>query len=79
MDIFGDKLLKLKTHDFFAWKQFIFTDELKKNLQEGEFVICCDFAENYAFVIQNSTQSFHWNNDQASILQSLSIIKREMN
>ena len=30
----------------------------------GEFLICFDFAENYAFVVQNSAQSFHWNNDQ---------------
>ena len=29
--------------------------------------MCCDFAENYAFVIQNSTQSFHWNNNQATV------------
>ena len=67
MDILGEKLSKLKTHDFFAKKQFIFTNDLKENLQEGEFIICCDFAENYAFVIQNSTQSFHWNNNQATI------------
>ena len=67
MDILGDKLMKLKTHDFFAKKQFIFTDTLKKNLEKGEFVVCCDYAENYAFVIQNSTQSFHWNNNQATV------------
>ena len=30
--------------------------------------MCCDFAENYPFVIQNSTQSFHWNNNQATVL-----------
>ena len=29
--------------------------------------MCCDFAENYALVIQNSTQSFHWNNNQATV------------
>lgn len=67
MDILGDKLMKFKTHDFLARKQFIFTNELKKNLKKGEFMICCDFAENYAFVVQNSTQSFHWNNNQATV------------
>ena len=29
--------------------------------------MCCDFAENYAFVIKNSTQSLHWNNNQATV------------
>ena len=67
MNVLGDKLIKLKTHDYFAREQFIFVEELKKSLQKGEFLISCDFAENYAFVIQNSTQSFHWNNNQASI------------
>ena len=33
----------------------------------GEFLICFDFLEDYAFVVQNSAQSFHWNNDQATI------------
>ena len=38
-----------------------------ENLEDGEIVISFDFAENYAFVIQNSAQSFHWNNNQATI------------
>lgn len=29
--------------------------------------MCFNFAENYAIVVQNSTQSFHWNNNQATI------------
>lgn len=33
-----------------------------ENLLPGEILICLDFAENYAYVIQNSAQSFHWNN-----------------
>ncbi|KAJ8675721.1 hypothetical protein QAD02_011507 [Eretmocerus hayati] len=41
--------------------------ELKINLQPGQFIVCFDFAENYAFVVQNSAQSFHWNNNQATI------------
>ena len=67
LDNLGEKLMKLKTHDFFAKKQYLFAENLKKNLHEGEFLICCDFAKNYAFVIQNSTQSFHWNNNQATV------------
>ena len=67
MDILGKKLMKLKTHDFFAKKQSLIVNNVKSNLQEGEFLVCCDFADNYAFVIQNSTQSFHWNNNQATV------------
>ena len=26
-----------------------------------------DFSENYSFVLQDATQSFHWNNSQATI------------
>ena len=40
---------------------------VKDTLKEGEFLILCDFPENYAFVVQNAAQSFHWNNDQATI------------
>ena len=67
MDILGDNLMKLKTHDFVAKKQSLFVNNVKSNLQEGEFLVCCDFAENCAFVIQNSTRNFHWNNSQAIV------------
>ena len=60
-------LLKLKTHHFVSKMQSSFFKYLKENLLAGEFLICFDFAENYAFVVQNSAQSFHWNNDQATI------------
>lgn len=36
-------------------------------MMSDEFLISCEFAENYAFVPQNSVQSFHWNNDQATV------------
>ena len=40
---------------------------MKKNVKENEAVVSLDFAENYGFVIQDEAQSFHWNNDQATI------------
>lgn len=61
------KLMKLKSHHFIAKEQSSFMKSLKNSLQKDEFLITCDFAENYAFVLQNSAQSFHWNNDQATI------------
>ena len=71
MNILGEKLIKFKTHDFFAREQYLFLSDLKKNLQKGEFLVCCDFAENYAFIVQNSTQSFHWNNNQATVFTTV--------
>jgi hypothetical protein len=44
----------------------MFLKELKCNLQSGEFVVLCDFNENYSFVLQDA-QGFHLNNAQATI------------
>jgi hypothetical protein len=44
----------------------MFLKELKCNLQSGEFVVLCDFAENYSFVLQDGVQGFYWNNAQAT-------------
>jgi hypothetical protein len=61
------KLLLLLRHPFIATQQAVFLKELKCNLQSGEFVVLCDFAENYSFVLQDEAQGFHWNNAQATI------------
>ena len=45
-----ERLLKLKPHSFTAKQQSYFFKNLKDTLKEGEFLILCDFAENYAFV-----------------------------
>ena len=71
MEILVEKLMKLKIHDFFTKKQSLFVNNVKSYLQEGEFLVCCDFAENYAFVIPNSTQSLHWNNNQATVFTAI--------
>jgi hypothetical protein len=62
-----EKLLLLLHHSFIATQQAMFLKELKCNLQSGEFVVLCDFAENYCFVLQDEAQGFHWNNAQATI------------
>ncbi|KAJ8685076.1 hypothetical protein QAD02_020869 [Eretmocerus hayati] len=67
LDLLCERLMKLKTHDFIARQQSAFLKELKINLQPGQFIVRFDFAENYAIVVQNSAQSFHWNNNQATI------------
>jgi hypothetical protein len=62
-----EKLLLVLHNSFTVTQQAMFLKELKCNLQSGEFVVLCDFAENYSFVLQDEAQGFHWNNAQAII------------
>jgi hypothetical protein len=45
----------------------MFLKELKYNLQSGEFVVLCDFGENYSFVLQDEAQGFPWNKARGTI------------
>ena len=47
--------------------QMAFLWNKKEELINGEFIIIGDFAENYAFIVQDAVQSFHWNNSQAMV------------
>jgi hypothetical protein len=69
-------LLLLLCHSFTATQQAMFLKELKCNLQSGEFVVLCDFAENYSFVLQDEAQGFHWNNAQATIHPFVMYLKK---
>lgn len=60
-------LKKLLPHSFLVGKQKEFLNDKKNNLLQNECIVICDFSENYAFVIQNSVQGIHWNNDQATV------------
>ena len=55
------------SHSFIATQQSGFFSECKSNLKPGEIVVSADFSENYAFVLQDAAQGFHWNNAQATI------------
>lgn len=57
----------LLQHDFIAKKQSSFFETQKKNLKLNEFLVICDFSENYTFIVQNAIQSFHWVNKQCTI------------
>ncbi|CAD6220764.1 GSCOCG00011584001-RA-CDS [Cotesia congregata] len=57
----------LLPHDFIAKSQSAFLKQVKESLQDGEFLAVCDFAENYAFIVQDAVPGFHWNNNQATI------------
>ncbi|XP_074096076.1 uncharacterized protein LOC141525460 [Cotesia typhae] len=63
---FCSELEILLPHSFIAKEQAQFLKTLKETLKPNEYVIICDFAENYAFVVQNAAAGFHWNN-QATV------------
>lgn len=66
-DKLSEKLRRLLTHSYIAKQQNLFLIKKKKELNRGECVVICDFSENYAFVLQDSIQGAHWNNDQVTI------------
>lgn len=67
IEVFCDNIMDLLPHDFIAKEQSKFMKSVKDSLQEDEFLAVCDFAENYAFIIQNAAPGFHWNNNQCTI------------
>lgn len=72
IDEFIDNLIhqlkSLLIHDYTAKAQSTYYANLKQNLKKGEYIVTLDFAENYAFIVQESVQAFHYNNDQATLL-----------
>ena len=67
IQIFHEKLQALLAHDFVAKLQIAFLRNKKEELINSEFLIIGDLAENYAFIVQDAAQSFHWNNSQATL------------
>lgn len=49
VEYFADKLKKLIPHHFISSEQSNFVRDMKDKLKPGEFLVCCDFAENYSF------------------------------
>lgn len=54
-------------HAFLAFQQNSFLQELKSNLEADKYIVQCDFAENYSFILQDEIQGYHCNNGQATI------------
>ena len=57
----------LLSHSFIATEQSRFYKNCKSTLQPKEVLVSVDFSENYAFILQDAAQGFHWNNAQATI------------
>lgn len=68
IDELCSKLEILKPHSFIAKQQAEFIREKKKNLKEGEVIVMFDFSENYAYVCQDASQAFYFNNDQCTVI-----------
>ena len=67
VDSFCEKLDMLLSHSFIATEQSRFYKDCKSTLQPKEILVTVDFSENYAFILQDAAQGFHWNNAQATI------------
>lgn len=67
LEMLCDKLGQLVCHDFIAKQQSLFMNEVKETLKENECAVTLDFSENYAFVVQDEAQSYHWSSDYVTI------------
>jgi hypothetical protein len=52
-DTLLEKLLLLLHYSFTVTQQAMFLKKLKCNLQSSKFVVLCDSAENYSFMLQD--------------------------
>lgn len=52
------QLTSLIPHDFIAKKQAEYLAEQKQQLQQNEYIVICDFSENYSFVVQVCASKF---------------------
>ena len=75
---FGEKLCRLLPHSFIATQQAALLTHKKENLTTGEFLVTADFLENYAFILQDAIQGFHWNNSQSTVHPFVIYFKNEL-
>ena len=61
------KLINLMSHHYIAKHWSIFFKSWKDKLKLGEGVLILDFAENNSFMVQDATESFHWNNEHVTL------------
>ena len=74
------KIRKLTRHHYIAKIQVKFMQNITQNadeLDDNVVVVMGDFSENYKYVVQDASQSFHWNNDQLTIHPFVAYYKNE--
>lgn len=57
----------LTDHHFISWNQKEYFVATKSNLNKNTALFIMDFAENYTFICQNSTQGFYFHNTHATL------------
>ena len=62
-------------HSFIPKQQSLFQTNFQSVLLPGQFLVICDFSENYSFLLQDAAQGFHRNNSQAAIHQFVAYYK----
>lgn len=67
LDELVERLEKLKRHHYVSKLQSNYLRSLKATLAPTEAIVLMDFAENYNFIVQDASQSYHWNASQATI------------
>ena len=67
IDLLFDLMSNLRPHHFIAKDQTKYFIESRENLQPSEVIVSGDFSENYNFIVQNCSQSFHWNNGGCTV------------
>jgi hypothetical protein len=77
IDQFCNQLKDYQIHDFKTKMQATYYRETKMSLKDGEVLVVCDFAENYSFILQDEVQSFHWNNEMATLHPFVIYYKKE--
>lgn len=55
----------------FAVQKVKYFKSLKDNIVESDVTIQYDFAKNCSCVVQDAAQSFHWNNNQTTLLNTV--------
>ena len=67
IDDLTNKVERLIPHSFIAKSQSLFLKNLKENLQLNTAIILIDFSENYAFVVQDEAQGYHWTSESCTL------------
>ena len=67
VDAFIEKLTALAPLDYLAKMQSDYFEWAQNNLKTTEVLVVADFSGNYSFIVQDSVQGMHWNNDQATV------------
>ena len=67
IDELAYKLEKLAPHDYIAHSQNAYLKNLKLNLDSETAIIILDFSENYHSIVQDSSQQFYFDGNQATV------------